>query len=224
MTNRVSLRPAEGWKGLPANAEALEGKISIFLHGGAEQGLRHGGREVGRGGYDRLLVCKDKDASQAVATMGLGQWSEWVIDTFDLRPDEEKIKQREAERGQIKKYAIKEWPRQPGRTTSPGGRKEGLMACSKFGDEARGSFRFKLINLSADASQLELLLHADLADLRLHAAGRAGRGTAGERRALLHQPGPRRPALRVDRRAHLLRAVGLPAPVAGQGRQVPRRQ
>ncbi|MHB1134601.1 MAG: alkaline phosphatase family protein [Chloroflexota bacterium] len=155
MTNRVTLKKAEGWKGLPESAEALEGKISIFLHGGAEKVYDMAVVKSDHSGYDRLLVCKDKDASQPVAQMGAGHWSDWVIDSFDLRPDEEKLKQREAERKQIKSYAMKEWHDNQVVTTTQA-RNEGL-GLNKFADVTRGSFRFKLINLASDASQMELL-------------------------------------------------------------------
>lgn len=33
-------------------------------------------------GYDRVRVCRSRDASNAVADLGLGEWSDWWVDTF----------------------------------------------------------------------------------------------------------------------------------------------
>lgn len=155
MTNRVTFKPAEGWQGLPATAEALEGTISIFLHGGAEKVYDLAVIKSGKGGYDKVLVCKNKDASQPVAQMGPGQWSEWVVDEFNLKPDEAKLRACEAERKKIKTYAMKEWHDNQATTTAQA-RAEGLGLAAPR-EQARGSFRFKLLNLASDASQMELL-------------------------------------------------------------------
>ncbi|MDA8217222.1 MAG: alkaline phosphatase family protein, partial [Dehalococcoidales bacterium] len=155
MTNRIHLQPAKDWKGLAPAGEAMEGQISLFLHGGAEKVYDFAIVKSGRGGYDQMIIAKDKDAMQPVAAMHNGQWSDWVIDVFQLRPDEEKLRQREAERGQMKKYAMKEWHDNQASTTAQA-RASGL-GLDKPRDEAKGSVRFKLLNLASDASQIELL-------------------------------------------------------------------
>ncbi len=154
MTNQLSLEPAQGWKGLDPSWEALEGKISMFLHGGGEKSYDLLVVKSGRAGYDKVMVCKDKDAGKAVATMTAGQWSEWVFDEFELTPDPEMLKKREAERSKMKKYAMKEWHDNQATTTSAA--RDSGLGQYEFQAVEKGVFRFKLINLSGDASELEL--------------------------------------------------------------------
>ena len=154
MTNQVSLEAARGWKGLEPAWEALEGKISMFLHGGGEKVYDMVVIKSGRAGYDRVLICKEKDATKPLATMTAGQWSEWIYDEFELTPDPEKLKKREAERAKVKKYAMKEWHDNQSATTSAA-RGSGL-GLYEFRPVEKGVFRFKLINLAGDASELEL--------------------------------------------------------------------
>ena len=168
-------------------------------------------------GYDTVLVCKDKDAAQPVATMRHGQWSEWVTDNFEMSVDQDKMAQRVAERAKLKastaaarrtSRSAPRWSSAPARGSSPRAR-------------PRASFRFKLLNLSRDASEMELFSTQIWPISGYTQPLELGEELLRERRPLLHQPRPGCPALRVDRRAHLLRAAGLPAPVAGQGGEIP---
>jgi len=154
MTNLVSLEPANGWKGLEPSWEALQGKISLFLHGGGEKVYDMLVIKSGRAGYDKVLICKSKDATAPIATMTAGQWSEWIYDDFELTPDPEMLKKRDAERAKIKKYAMKEWHDNQAVTTTAA-RNSGL-GLYEFNTVEKGVFRFKLINLAGDASELEL--------------------------------------------------------------------
>ncbi len=154
MTNKIDLKPAAGWKGLPPSAEALEGKISLFLHGGGEKVYDFVALKSGRAGYDKLLICGDKDASAPVAECTPGQWSDWVLDDFNLIPDPERIKAREAERGRIRKYAQKEMHDSQALTTAQA--REGGLGLDQPQPTVKGTLRFKLLNLAGDASELEL--------------------------------------------------------------------
>jgi hypothetical protein len=155
MTNRIELKPAENWKGLPASAEALEGRISLFLHGGWEKFYDLAIIKTARGGYDKILITKEKDAAKPIASCTPGQWSEWVLDEFDLTPDPERIKAREAERGRIRKYSQKEIHDAQALTTSQA--RESGLGMHESRPKVDGTLRFKLLNLSADGSEMELL-------------------------------------------------------------------
>jgi len=156
MTSQVSLQPAGGeWKGLQPSWETLEGKISMFLHGGGEKVYDIAVIKSGRAGYDKVLVCKDKDAAQPVAEVKPGQWSDWVLDEFELVPDEERVKARTADMARLKKYRQKERHDYQASTTAAA-KAEGLALYQPKPVE-KGTFRFKLINLAADAGELELI-------------------------------------------------------------------
>ncbi|MHB1414387.1 MAG: alkaline phosphatase family protein [Chloroflexota bacterium] len=152
MTNRIHLKPAEGWQNLDPKWEALEGEVIIALHGGAEQEYRMLVTKARGSGYDTVMVFSGKDAAKPIATMRMGQWSEWVVDTLDLTPDSAKLAAREAERAKVKGYALKEGQDTQARLTMAQRAREGLTPKGK----AKASFRFKLLNLSRDASELEL--------------------------------------------------------------------
>ena len=152
MTNRVELTPAQGWRNLDPKWEALEGLVLIALHGGGEQEYHLLVIKSQGTGYDTVLVCKAKDAASPVGRMRMGQWSEFVVDSFDMSPDPEKVAQREAERAKMRGYALKEGQDLQARLTLQKRAREGLMPQGKV----KGSFRFKLISLSRDASKMEL--------------------------------------------------------------------
>ncbi|MHB1130872.1 MAG: alkaline phosphatase family protein [Chloroflexota bacterium] len=152
MTNHLQLKPATGWSNVDPKWEGLEAEVIIALHGGNEQVYNALVTKSKGSGYDTVLVCKGKDASQVVGTMRMGQWSDFVVDTFDMTPDPVKVAEREAERAKIKGYALKEGQDIQSRLTMAQRAKEGLLPRGK----SKGAFRFKLLNLSRDASELEL--------------------------------------------------------------------
>jgi predicted AlkP superfamily phosphohydrolase/phosphomutase len=152
MTNRVHLTTAKGWVNLDSKWDALEGEVIIALHGGGEQAYRLLVIKSKGTGYDTALVCRERDAAQPVAKMQMGQWSEFVIDTFDMSPDQAKVAQLEAERAKIRGFAQKEGQDFQARVTMQKRVRDGLMPQGK----TKGAFRFKLMALSRDASSLEL--------------------------------------------------------------------
>jgi predicted AlkP superfamily phosphohydrolase/phosphomutase len=81
--NEVSLSPAEGWKGLPAgDLPALSTTISVTAK---EDEDRQEWQLVvlgGDNGYDRVVVCHDKDLVTAIGESRLREWSEWATVPF----------------------------------------------------------------------------------------------------------------------------------------------
>ena len=155
MTSQIQLRPALGWKGLADSADPMEGELPLFLHGGGEKIYQLAVIKSGGAGYDKIIVTKVKDASQPVAVCTVGQWSDWVLDEFDLKADLEKIKAREADRGKLRQYKAKEAHDLQAVTTAHA-RATGLGG-EKIEGPIQGTFRFKLMNLTGDARELEIL-------------------------------------------------------------------
>lgn len=86
----------KGWTNLPTSAQPpREVTLTIRpLSRGRDNMLR--GREgepkqfygliyaSGGDGYNRVRVCRERDASQGVADLGAGQWSDWGLETFTI--------------------------------------------------------------------------------------------------------------------------------------------
>nr|MDA8216255.1 alkaline phosphatase family protein [Dehalococcoidales bacterium] len=152
MTDRIHLKPAEGWANLDSQWEAREATLTMALFGGAEHYYYMLVARTKGSGYDTAMVFKEKDASKPIATMRMGQWSEWVTDTFSMTPDLEEVARRQAEFDKIKSFGRKEKQDIQIRATLAQRTREGMLPEG----EMRGTFRFKLLNLSRDASELEL--------------------------------------------------------------------
>ncbi len=152
MTNRLRLQPAVGWQNIDQAWEALEADVAITLHGGNERLYPTLVCRTKGGGYDSVLVCQEKDASKPLAQMRMGQWSEWVIDDFDLAPDTESLARHEAERAKMPGYTTRPAQDESAVVTMRERRRRGLLP----NGIVRGTFRFKLMNLARDASELEL--------------------------------------------------------------------
>ena len=96
----VEVRPAEGWANPPTSSRTpLEVELTIRpLERGRGDMVR--GKEgvprvfhgliyaAGSGGYDRVRICPDRDAAAAVADLGVGQWSGWWLDGFEIDAEE----------------------------------------------------------------------------------------------------------------------------------------
>ena len=86
----------KGWVNVPASSQPpKEVALTIQpLHRGRENMLR--GREgipktfygltyaSGNNGYDRVRVCRHRDAADAVTELSAGQWSNWWLDSFTI--------------------------------------------------------------------------------------------------------------------------------------------
>ncbi|MHB1416821.1 MAG: alkaline phosphatase family protein, partial [Chloroflexota bacterium] len=82
----VALTPAQGWKGLSSGGpQPLETEIPVTAKEDSEtqswQVLVLGGAD----GYDRVVVCREKDLATKVAESKVGEWSEWSTETFGDR-------------------------------------------------------------------------------------------------------------------------------------------
>ncbi|MCL4464956.1 MAG: alkaline phosphatase family protein [Chloroflexi bacterium] len=152
LTDLLRLKPAEGWQNLDPKWEALEGRVVLSLYGGNEHTYQLLVAKSKGSGYDTVLVCKEKDAAQPVASMRSGQWSEWVTDTFDMTVDQEKMAQRVADRAKLRASDRRGKEDIQVRATLEQRTREGLMPQGN----TKGTFRFKLMNLNRDGGEMEL--------------------------------------------------------------------
>ena len=80
------LRPAEGWSNLPAShAPPLETTLEIHARLGGDV-TSFGVLAVdSRGrGYDKVVICREKDGAARVAEAEVDAWSDWAIETFQI--------------------------------------------------------------------------------------------------------------------------------------------
>jgi predicted AlkP superfamily phosphohydrolase/phosphomutase len=92
----IEIAPARGWKNLPDSQLApLEAELVIRPLARGRLNMLRGKQGTpkpyyalifaqGDGGYDRVLVAARKDASRALATLSLAQWSDWWRDSFTI--------------------------------------------------------------------------------------------------------------------------------------------
>ena len=80
------LKPAQGWRNLPASkAPPLESRLEVVARLGGDVTSFHllAVATTGRG-YDRVLVCRERDGKSCVAVAGAGEWSEWAVADFAI--------------------------------------------------------------------------------------------------------------------------------------------
>jgi len=84
---RVELRRASGWSGLPeSRSPLLEGLIEVRSKSADSRRAYHILLIDSEGrGYDRMIISASKDADEAAARLSVGQWSEWLREDFDAR-------------------------------------------------------------------------------------------------------------------------------------------
>ena len=83
---RVALAAASGWRNLPESRRPpLEAPFRIVT--------KRPGKEPrywllliasGEDGYDRVLICPEKDGSRPIATARTGAWGEWAFQEFEV--------------------------------------------------------------------------------------------------------------------------------------------
>ena len=84
-TDPVALRPAIGWRHLPqSNRPPLEADIDVVPSTAGTTLRYHLLAIAAAGDYDTVLVCGSKDASAPVATLQVGEWSDWVRTPFEM--------------------------------------------------------------------------------------------------------------------------------------------
>jgi len=91
----VEIRAAKGWRNTPKSNKPLK-EVDLVI-----QPLTRGRKDMNRGqqgtpqtlhgliyasgkGYDRVRVCKSKDAARPLADLGVGEWSDWWLDRFEI--------------------------------------------------------------------------------------------------------------------------------------------
>ena len=94
-TDPVTLKPAQGWAGLPASQRPpLEVELTlrplhrgraILLRGRDGEPRTYYGLVYAQGqGYDTLRVCRSRNGDDALCQLSVGQWSDWWLDTFRI--------------------------------------------------------------------------------------------------------------------------------------------
>ena len=80
------LKPAQGWRNLPASkAPPLESRLEVVARLGGDVTAFHLLAVATAGqGYDRVLVCRERDGKSCVAGAGAGEWSEWAVADFAI--------------------------------------------------------------------------------------------------------------------------------------------
>jgi predicted AlkP superfamily phosphohydrolase/phosphomutase len=76
----VALQPASGWKGLTGDGARMTTLTITPLAGGTPKTFEVALTRTAQG--PRAILSRTKDASQAIATLAVGQWSDWIIDTW----------------------------------------------------------------------------------------------------------------------------------------------
>lgn len=85
----VELRPANGWSNLPAGAaEALEAELPLVYNRPAAPKSYWLLVYQPAGEQPTALICGGKDASQPLARLHPGEWSDFIVDTFPLEDGE----------------------------------------------------------------------------------------------------------------------------------------
>jgi len=92
----VTMASAEGWKALPESKKPpleVEMVITPLARGRAPMNRGKKGTPkpfyglvyaTTRRGYDRVMVCKKKDGRSKICDLGVGDWSEWWLDSFEI--------------------------------------------------------------------------------------------------------------------------------------------
>jgi predicted AlkP superfamily phosphohydrolase/phosphomutase len=85
----VELHPAAGWSNLPEGARgALEVELPVVYNRPAEPKSYWLLIYPDAGGQPTALLTRDKDASQGMATLHEGEWSDFIFDRFPLEEGE----------------------------------------------------------------------------------------------------------------------------------------
>jgi len=100
--SQIQIRPAVNWKNIPKSySTPLESKISIYPSRWDNIGWPWDSPSViercdaknyeilildtQNKGYDRIIVAENKDAGKRVASLSVGDWSNWIITNFILK-------------------------------------------------------------------------------------------------------------------------------------------
>ncbi|MHB1134826.1 MAG: alkaline phosphatase family protein [Chloroflexota bacterium] len=74
----VTLQPAEGWRGLPDGCpKALAMEMPVRTKKEEDYQTWHAAVLDCGQGYDRVVICREKDVASAIVDCRVGQWSDW---------------------------------------------------------------------------------------------------------------------------------------------------
>ena len=81
-----ALKPAIGWLRLPeSRSTPLETEIEIVARVGRDKNILHlVVIDTAGQGYDRILICREKDAGNYLTQAETGKWSDWAVDSFKI--------------------------------------------------------------------------------------------------------------------------------------------
>ncbi len=91
----VELQDAKGWRSLPSSNKPVKEVVLTI------RPLARGREEMNRGkrgtpkpyyglvyakgkGYDRVRVCRSRNGKRSLADLGVGEWSDWWLDGFEI--------------------------------------------------------------------------------------------------------------------------------------------
>ncbi|MEE2659036.1 MAG: alkaline phosphatase family protein [Candidatus Latescibacterota bacterium] len=92
----VTLGEAAGWSNLPESRRPIKEVVLTIRPLTRSRRDMHWGKSGtprpfyaivyarGSKGYDRVCICRSRDASKPVADLGVGDWSEWWLDRFEI--------------------------------------------------------------------------------------------------------------------------------------------
>ena len=92
----VRLQPATGWRNLPRSSQPpLEVDLVIKPLARGREDMNRGKVGTpknyhgllyasGTAGYDRVLVTRGRDAAKPIADLGVGDWSDWTLDRYEI--------------------------------------------------------------------------------------------------------------------------------------------
>lgn len=81
---QVQVRPATGWRNLPAANGTLEVELPVQLAQAGDPKTYYALLPRETSGYDRMLICRSRDAEDRLVEVTAGAWSDWTTDTFML--------------------------------------------------------------------------------------------------------------------------------------------
>lgn len=90
--------PEKGWRNLPRSTHPhLEVMLTIKPLARGRENMNRGKKGTprtfygliyatgdGEGGYDRLRICRSRDAGETITDLRAGEWSDWWLDTFQI--------------------------------------------------------------------------------------------------------------------------------------------
>ena len=82
-SEKIMIRKAKDWKNLPRNKNALETEIKIITKfKGVDKIWNILILDTNNKGFDKILICKNKDVNNKIINASIGKWSEWGFDNF----------------------------------------------------------------------------------------------------------------------------------------------